>query len=226
MSKHRRGSKLLSAGLQIAARALQFSRDNFSLCAHIFTMGTAPSRFSTHATVNVGAHFDPEFRRRLFLLQANDGRRLKELLSEALNDLFAKYSDVLVGASTRAVAARAPATSPRPKAEKTSTLVSLEPKTCEKCGASFLRVIGDPDTLCSACEASLEAVKRKTEASLASARRDLADVDVEAPKKVARGRALTGKTKAVRARRRKAAIENGIVSRRSPEPSTLPLSTR
>lgn len=46
------------------------------------------------ATVLIGAHFVPEVRRALMLVQAqpeNTGRNLKELLGEAINDLCAKY---------------------------------------------------------------------------------------------------------------------------------------
>ncbi len=46
------------------------------------------------STVLVGAHFPPEVRRVLFLVQAepaNAGKNLKQLLGEAINDLCAKY---------------------------------------------------------------------------------------------------------------------------------------
>ena len=45
-------------------------------------------------TVLIGAHYPPEVRRALFLLQAeseNEGKTLKQLLGEAINDLCAKY---------------------------------------------------------------------------------------------------------------------------------------
>ena len=45
-------------------------------------------------TVMVGAHFSPEVRRVLFLVQAepeNAGKTMKQLLGEAINDLCAKY---------------------------------------------------------------------------------------------------------------------------------------
>ena len=46
------------------------------------------------ATVLIGAHFAPEVRRTLLLVQAepkNTGKNLKQLLGEAINDLCAKY---------------------------------------------------------------------------------------------------------------------------------------
>jgi hypothetical protein len=46
-------------------------------------------------TVLVGAHFPRAVRRSLAQLQAdprNDGKKLNDLLAEALNDLFAKYN--------------------------------------------------------------------------------------------------------------------------------------
>lgn len=45
-------------------------------------------------TVLIGAHYAPEVRRTLLLVQAepeNTGKTLKELLGEAINDLCAKY---------------------------------------------------------------------------------------------------------------------------------------
>lgn len=45
-------------------------------------------------TVLIGAHFAPEVRRVLLLVQAqpeNEGKNLKELLGEAINDLCIKY---------------------------------------------------------------------------------------------------------------------------------------
>ena len=46
-------------------------------------------------TVLIGAHFPRAVRRSLAQLQAdprNDGKRINDLLAEALNDLFAKYN--------------------------------------------------------------------------------------------------------------------------------------
>ncbi len=45
-------------------------------------------------TVLVGAHYPPEVRRTLLLVRAereNEGKNLKALLGEAINDLCAKY---------------------------------------------------------------------------------------------------------------------------------------
>jgi hypothetical protein len=45
-------------------------------------------------TVLIGAHYVPEVRRTLLLVQAepqNEGRTLKQLLGEAINDLCVKY---------------------------------------------------------------------------------------------------------------------------------------
>ena len=45
-------------------------------------------------TVLVGAHYPPYVRRTLLLVQAepdNEGKNLKQLLGEAINDLCAKY---------------------------------------------------------------------------------------------------------------------------------------
>jgi hypothetical protein len=47
------------------------------------------------STVLIGAHFPRIVRRSLAQLQAdprNDGKKLNDLLAEALNDLFAKYN--------------------------------------------------------------------------------------------------------------------------------------
>ncbi len=49
---------------------------------------------SKDGTVLIGGHFAPEVRRTLLLIQAereNEGRSLKQLLGEAINDLCAKY---------------------------------------------------------------------------------------------------------------------------------------
>ena len=49
----------------------------------------------TKTTVLIGAHFPRAVRRSLAQLQAdprNDGKKLNDLLAEALNDLFAKYN--------------------------------------------------------------------------------------------------------------------------------------
>jgi hypothetical protein len=54
---------------------------------------TAKSKPPT-GTVLIGAHYPPEVRRTLLLVQAepeNIGKNLKRLLGEAINDLCAKY---------------------------------------------------------------------------------------------------------------------------------------
>lgn len=52
-------------------------------------------RSTTKSTVLIGAHFPRAVRRSLAQLQAdprNDGKKINDLLAEALNDLFAKYN--------------------------------------------------------------------------------------------------------------------------------------
>jgi hypothetical protein len=52
-------------------------------------------REGTKATILIGAHFPRAVRRSLAQLQAdprNDGKKINDLLAEALNDLFAKYN--------------------------------------------------------------------------------------------------------------------------------------
>jgi hypothetical protein len=54
----------------------------------------AKGRHEKGATVLIGAHYSPEVRRTLLLVQAepeNTGKTLKKLLREAINDLCAKY---------------------------------------------------------------------------------------------------------------------------------------
>ncbi len=49
---------------------------------------------ATPGTVLIGAHYPPEVRRTLLLVQAeptNTGKTLKQLLGEAINDICAKY---------------------------------------------------------------------------------------------------------------------------------------
>jgi|SRR6516164_8988117 hypothetical protein len=57
---------------------------------------TASAQKGTGAgTVLIGAHFPRAVRRSLAQLQAdprNDGKKINDLLAEALNDLFAKYN--------------------------------------------------------------------------------------------------------------------------------------
>ena len=58
--------------------------------------GKAPfSGKAAKDTVMIGAHFPRAVRRSLAQLQAdprNDGKKINDLLAEALNDLFAKYN--------------------------------------------------------------------------------------------------------------------------------------
>lgn len=42
--------------------------------------------------VPVAAHYPPEVRRALKMLEAETGKKLKELLGEAINDLCSKYN--------------------------------------------------------------------------------------------------------------------------------------
>jgi len=52
------------------------------------------SRISAKGTVMIGAHFPPEIRRTLLLIQAeqgNEGKNLKSLLGEAINLLADRY---------------------------------------------------------------------------------------------------------------------------------------
>lgn len=55
--------------------------------------GTKPAAVASAkpATVLIAAHFAPEVRRVLKLLEADTGKNLKELLGEAINDLAAKH---------------------------------------------------------------------------------------------------------------------------------------
>jgi hypothetical protein len=59
------------------------------------TNAMPPKRLEPGArTVLIGAHYQSEVRRALLMVQAhpkNDGRNLKQLLGEAINDLCAKY---------------------------------------------------------------------------------------------------------------------------------------
>lgn len=56
---------------------------------------TTSSEVKSKDTVLIGAHFPRAVRRSLAQLQAdprNDGKKINDLLAEALNDLFAKYN--------------------------------------------------------------------------------------------------------------------------------------
>jgi|APFre7841882630_1041343.scaffolds.fasta_scaffold08534_3 hypothetical protein len=55
----------------------------------------AQKKAGAQTTVLIGAHFPRAVRRSLAQLQAdprNDGKKINDLLAEALNDLFAKYN--------------------------------------------------------------------------------------------------------------------------------------
>ncbi|SEO48671.1 hypothetical protein SAMN05216404_12612 [Nitrosospira multiformis] len=55
---------------------------------------SAVEKKAANKTVMIGAHFSPQVRRALLLVQAhpnNEGKLTKELLGEAINDLCAKY---------------------------------------------------------------------------------------------------------------------------------------
>jgi hypothetical protein len=71
----------LAAGLKAAAEGRQ-------------EVVEKPAKEKTDKTVLIGAHYPPEVRRVLFLVQAepeNEGKTLKQLLGEAINDLCTKY---------------------------------------------------------------------------------------------------------------------------------------
>lgn len=56
---------------------------------------TKQQKNTDNSTVLIGAHFPRAVRRSLAQLQAdprNDGKKINDLLAEALNDLFAKYN--------------------------------------------------------------------------------------------------------------------------------------
>jgi hypothetical protein len=58
------------------------------------TEAGVPAMRQPKDTVLIGAHFDRSVRRSLARLQSdprNDGKKLNDLLAEALNDLFVKY---------------------------------------------------------------------------------------------------------------------------------------
>lgn len=74
----------LSAGLSLAA-GKRVESDSVTPAAK--TQPATPKP----ATVLIAAHFVPEVRRVLKLLEADTGRNLKQLLGEAINDLAAKY---------------------------------------------------------------------------------------------------------------------------------------
>lgn len=71
---------------ELAGTASLHSQDNVSVTV---------KKEGAKDTVLIGAHFPRIVRRSLAQLQAdprNDGKKLNDLLAEALNDLFAKYN--------------------------------------------------------------------------------------------------------------------------------------
>jgi hypothetical protein len=78
----------ISAGLKKGLEKAAGHRPETPVVAASLTMK------ATTKTVLIGAHYPPEVRRALLLVQAdpkNEGRNLKQLLGEAINDLCAKY---------------------------------------------------------------------------------------------------------------------------------------
>jgi hypothetical protein len=55
----------------------------------------APAKNSARAGLQmIGSHFDPMVRRTIMMIQAETGKKLHELLGEAINDLCVKYGKV------------------------------------------------------------------------------------------------------------------------------------
>ena len=120
------------------------------------------------ARVLIDGHFTPEVHHVLHLVQAatsNAGKSLNHLLGEAINDLCEKYG----------VVRRSPSTDQRhyQAAPAASDYAKLEPKVCEVCSKSFLRIIGQDEKTCSACEVRLTEETRVQNTSLAIAKRDV-----------------------------------------------------
>jgi hypothetical protein len=61
--------------------------------AHQVVSYKAPSR---EGKTNITAYLSPDYKASLRLIQAKSGRSLQAMLSEALNDLFAKYDVPLI----------------------------------------------------------------------------------------------------------------------------------
>jgi hypothetical protein len=55
------------------------------------TAGRSATGKAPAGTVTIAAHYAPEVRRTLKMIEAETGKRLKPLLGEAINDLCAKY---------------------------------------------------------------------------------------------------------------------------------------
>lgn len=77
----------LSAGLEAAAGRPATAA---SATAEAPRQGREASTISPE-TVLIGAHYSPQVRKVLKLVEAESGKRLKPLLGEAINDLCAKY---------------------------------------------------------------------------------------------------------------------------------------
>lgn len=75
----------LAAGLKAAASSQQPTAPNRAPIVRETGSKSTPS------TVLIGAHYSPEVRRALKLVEAESGKKLKPLLGEAINDLCAKY---------------------------------------------------------------------------------------------------------------------------------------
>jgi uncharacterized Zn finger protein (UPF0148 family) len=124
--------------------------------------------------------------------------------------------------AARLVKDEPPPAKPAAPAAEAVEYVALEPKLCETCGKSFLRVVGeDDDRVCSGCEVRLAEEARAQEASLAVAKRSDRDRESEKAsltqqtlpaslvpalaRKVSRGAALKHVTEVQRRRQRYAA---------------------
>jgi hypothetical protein len=59
--------------------------------AATLSAANAPTGMAKPASVLVAAHFSPEVRRVLKLIEADSAKNLKQLLGEAINDLADKY---------------------------------------------------------------------------------------------------------------------------------------
>ncbi len=80
----------LAAGLNAIAKAAPAAPVSAAVPAQ--TNGGRPA--ATKGTVLIGAHFPPQVRRTLLLIQAeqgNEGKNLKDLLGEAINLLADQY---------------------------------------------------------------------------------------------------------------------------------------
>lgn len=75
----------LAAGLKAAASSQQATAPTSAPATRATGSKLAP------ITVLIGAHYSPEVRRALKLVEAESGKKLKPLLGEAINDLCAKY---------------------------------------------------------------------------------------------------------------------------------------